>query len=155
MVTYLSQDCHLNTFIFTFFSSLSHDVLLSVDHWSFHCASGDGKIFSHTNWPGQIIFSTSEIDISADMLLKLETKSFCWKRDESNKKVFGLIAQDVQKIYPDLIANGGDFLRIDYMQLIPLLIHKIQNMDNDMNKIKRTMKHMQAQMDMIVSKLNI
>ena len=126
-------------------------------------ADGDAYITGFINCTNINLLSDLRLkrmisDISphdADMLLKLETKSFCWKRDESNKKVFGLIAQDVQKIYPDLIANGGDFLRIDYMQLIPLLIHKIQNMDNDMNKIKRTMKHMQAQMDMIVSKLNI
>ncbi len=45
------------------------------------------------------------------------------------KKHFGLIAQDLQQIYPDLVyENDNGYLSINYIELIPLLIQSIKEL---------------------------
>jgi hypothetical protein len=44
-------------------------------------------------------------------------------------KHYGLIAQELQEIYPDLVLEGGDgYLSVNYIELIPLLIHSVQEL---------------------------
>jgi hypothetical protein len=46
------------------------------------------------------------------------------------KKHYGLIAQELQEIYPDLVTEGKDgYLSINYMEIIPLLIQSIQELE--------------------------
>lgn len=46
------------------------------------------------------------------------------------KKHYGLIAQELQEIYPDLVMEGKDgYLSINYMEIIPLLIQSIQELE--------------------------
>ena len=80
-------------------------------------------------------------DKDIEKLMLLIPVSFNWKKD-INKKIyketFGFIAQDVQKIFPDLIQIKNTTLHIDYIQLIPLLLTKIHSMAE--NKIIRNNK---------------
>ena len=42
---------------------------------------------------------------------------------------YGLIAQELQEIYPDLVLEGDDgYLSVNYVELIPLLIHSVQEL---------------------------
>lgn len=46
------------------------------------------------------------------------------------KKHYGLIAQELQEIYPDLVTEGKDgYLSINYLEIIPLLIQSIQELE--------------------------
>ena len=45
----------------------------------------------------------------------------------SNKIRYGYLAQDVQKIFPDIVYQGSDgFLGIDYVELIPLMMEVLK-----------------------------
>lgn len=58
-----------------------------------------------------------------DSVVEIETPMYDEKSQLFTKKHYGLIAQDLQKVYPDLVyedANG--YLSIEYTGLIPLLI---------------------------------
>lgn len=45
------------------------------------------------------------------------------------KTHYGLIAQELQEIYPDLVYEDGDgFLSVNYIEIIPLLIETIQDL---------------------------
>lgn len=45
------------------------------------------------------------------------------------KRHFGLVAQDVQEIYPDLVyENDNGYLSINYIELIPLMIQSIKEL---------------------------
>ncbi len=47
----------------------------------------------------------------------------------ANKIHYGLVAQEVQKIYPELVhADGEGMLSINYIELIPLLIQSVQEL---------------------------
>ena len=68
-------------------------------------------------------------------IMELEPVSFQWKKDiienknkDSTKKIYGFIAQDVEKCFPDIIDKKSDILRMDYIQIIPLLLEKIKHM---------------------------
>lgn len=54
---------------------------------------------------------------------------------------YGLIAQELQDIYPDLVYEGGDgFLSVNYMELIPLLIQSIQSLKDEVDQLKNNQK---------------
>ncbi len=69
-------------------------------------------------------------------LLALDGKSYTFKNDESKQKI-GLLAQDVQEVFPELVKEASDengTLSINYQGLIPVLINAIKEQDE---KIKR------------------
>lgn len=85
-----------------------------------------------------------------DNLLLLKPVSYTlqqdstWKYDMEAKELqgvhYGLIAQEVQKIYPELVYERGDKLSINYIELIPLLIMKVQELSAEVEKLKANPK---------------
>ena len=63
----------------------------------------------------------------------VEAKSAVWYDEESSivkNKHYGLIAQELQEIYPDLVVEGQDgFLGVNYLEIIPLLVRSIQELN--------------------------
>lgn len=69
--------------------------------------------------------------------IEVETPVYDEKSQLFTKKHFGLIAQDLQKIYPDLVyENVNGYLAIDYTGLIPLLIQSIKELKNEVETLK-------------------
>jgi len=63
-----------------------------------------------------------------------------WKYDIEAKELqgvhYGLIAQDVQKILPELVYERGEQLSINYTELIPLLIKTVQDLSAELKELK-------------------
>ena len=54
------------------------------------------------------------------------------------KKHYGLIAQEVQKLYPDLVYEDGDgYLSIDYIGIIPLLIQTLKEQNARIEQLEK------------------
>ncbi|SDB44175.1 Head domain of trimeric autotransporter adhesin [Flavobacteriaceae bacterium MAR_2010_188] len=69
------------------------------------------------------------LDYGLKEILKLESVSYIWKRNPENGKSFGLIAQDVKKVLPEIVSTSEDeqqTLSISYTELIPILINAIK-----------------------------
>ena len=49
---------------------------------------------------------------------------------------YGLLAQEVQEIFPELVYERGGQLSINYIELIPLLIMKVQELSAKVDEIK-------------------
>jgi hypothetical protein len=76
-------------------------------------------------------------DSKIEKLLDLEPVEYKLKTDTKNKKHFGLIAQDVEEIYPELISDGNlGFKTVNYMELIPLLLLKMKNMQKEIDDLR-------------------
>jgi hypothetical protein len=60
-------------------------------------------------------------------LLKLHGVTFNWKQNKQAD--VGLIAQDVQKIYPQLVRTEGEHLQVDYQKLVAPLIESVRELD--------------------------
>ena len=66
----------------------------------------------------------------------LEPKEFVYKEDPT-KKHFGFIAQDMEKIYPELVKDSDfGYKTINYIELIPLLVSKINSMQKEIDELK-------------------
>jgi hypothetical protein len=60
-------------------------------------------------------------------LLKLHGVTFNWKKNDQAD--IGLIAQDVQKVYPQLVRTEGDLLQVDYQKLVAPLIESVRELN--------------------------
>jgi hypothetical protein len=50
---------------------------------------------------------------------------------------YGFLAQDVEKLYPTLVNdNVLGYKTVNYIEFIPLLVSKIQDMQNEIDKLK-------------------
>lgn len=50
---------------------------------------------------------------------------------------YGFLAQEVQKLYPELVREDGDgYLSINYIELIPLLVQAVQELSTEVEKMK-------------------
>lgn len=68
------------------------------------------------------------------------------KKDEmkmSARRHFGIDAEELQKIYPDLVLEGQDgYLAVNYVELVPLLIRSIQELKQELDAVKGNSKAM-------------
>ena len=95
-----------------------------------------------TNADGLIIDGASDVTLkdnieelsnALEKIISLNPVSFEWKEEMKLRKgkVFGLIAQEVEKIIPQIVrerANGDGTLTVEYKELIPWIISAIQEL---------------------------
>jgi len=94
-------------------------------------------------------------------IMELEPVSFQWKKNiienknkDSTKKIYGFIAQDVQKKFPDMIQDSSDILRMDYIQIIPLLLEKIKQMHITQEQQQKHIHTLETKIDSIEKRLS-
>ncbi|OGC12867.1 hypothetical protein A2290_02760 [candidate division WOR-1 bacterium RIFOXYB2_FULL_36_35] len=86
------------------------------------------------------------LENSLDKVLKLQGYSFNWKESPNDPKDIGLIAQDVEKIIPEVVfTNRTDgYMGINYSKLPAVLIEAIKEQQNkieNQNKEIETLKN--------------
>lgn len=75
---------------------------------------------------------------STSKLLQLQGVTFNWKN--GGHEDVGLIAQDVQKVYPQLIREDKKYLRVDYEKLVAPLIESVREMDARIKQLEAASK---------------
>ena len=113
-----------------YMSSVSGGVIMSANATSW--ASNSDERLKNIN---------SNIEDAVSRLSSLRAVNFSWKSDETQKEVLGLIAQDVEKVFPQVIdknklpagINGEqldktEYLSVRYTELIPVLVKAIQEL---------------------------
>jgi hypothetical protein len=70
-----------------------------------------------------------------DMLDQINGVSFDWKKD--SKKSYGVIAQELQKVFPELVGGTEDSLAVSYIPLIAILIEAVKDQQKQIDKLKR------------------
>lgn len=78
---------------------------------------------------------------TSDKLMNLKPTTFTFKDDENNNIHYGFIAQDLEEHYPCLIQNKPDskynnIKAVNYLEIIPLLVNKIQGMQKEIDELK-------------------
>ncbi len=88
-------------------------------------------------------------------LKKLDFFHFTFKKDEAKTPHVGVIAQDLQKVFPDAVTKGEDgYLRIRFEDMFYAVINAIKELDNRINSIiakndeqDKTIESQQAKID--------
>jgi hypothetical protein len=82
------------------------------------------------------------IDNALDKIMTLRPVNFSWKSDETKKEMLGLIAQDVEKVFPQLIDENRDgYMGVRYQELVPVLIAAIQEQQAQIEELKQLIKN--------------
>ena len=51
---------------------------------------------------------------------------------------YGVLAQEVQKEFPEMVMKDSDgYLRVDYIQLIPVMIEAIKELKQEIDQLKQ------------------
>lgn len=84
-------------------------------------------------------------DDKTNKLLNLQSTQFTFKDDHTKQIHYGFIAQDFEKDLPDLIYskpdnNNQNVKAINYLEIIPLLVSKIQLMQKEIDELKNINK---------------
>jgi uncharacterized protein YqjF (DUF2071 family) len=74
------------------------------------------------------------LDDAAAIISQLQAVSFDWK--DIHKHSFGFIAQDVEKILPQVVVTTGEGKAMSYLQLIPFLVRAIQQQQEQISMLK-------------------
>ena len=62
-------------------------------------------------------------------LLQIDGKSYTMKKDESEKQKIGLLAQDIEKVFPELVSESHGIKSVNYQGLVPVLINALKEQD--------------------------
>ena len=90
-----------------------------------------------------------------DELKKLDFYHYTFKKDEAKTPMVGVMAQDLQKVFPDAVTKGEDgYLRIRLEDMFYAVINAVKELDNkiseivaDITSIKTTIKSQQETID--------
>jgi len=82
-----------------------------------------------------------------DNVKRLKVHSFDWK-DGSGHVPAGLVAQELQEVYPELVKTGGDgHLMIDYINMTPYLVKTIQEQEERITALEKTVKELECRLE--------
>jgi hypothetical protein len=82
-----------------------------------------------------------QIKTDTNILKNLNPVSFTFKDDDQNKKHFGFIAQELENLYPELVSNNElGFKTVNYIEIIPILLSQMKNMQHEIDKLKDEIK---------------
>lgn len=82
------------------------------------------------------------IDNVMDKIDKLQCVSFAWKAQAATlsrgkKKKIGLLAQDVEKVFPDLVVPFNGVKTIDYSGVMALLVEAVKELNDENKRLKK------------------
>ena len=100
----------------------------------------DGSIYnpSDAKLKENIEYISSE---QIDSLFNLNPVKFSYKSDREKQKHFGLLAQDIEKIYPELVKIvDKDYKTVNYQELLPIMLAKMKLMQNEIDELKLHVK---------------
>ena len=67
-------------------------------------------------------------------LLQIDGKTYTMKKDENKKQKIGVLAQDIEKVFPELVSESNGVKSVNYQGLVPVLINALKEQDNKMNE---------------------
>lgn len=84
-----------------------------------------------------------ELRMGLQEIQKLRPVLYRWRNDSEKANHYGLIAQDVQTILPDIVKTDSDlhaYQSVNYNEIIPVLIKAIQEQQQQIEDLKTQLK---------------
>jgi predicted patatin/cPLA2 family phospholipase len=109
--------------------------------------------------PSDLSLKENIVEIStelSDTVMRLKPTQFTYKSDTQHQVHYGFIAQEFEEHLPELVTNKPtsntnynpsinkhletNIKAINYLEVLPLLVHKIQNMQKEIDELKTIIK---------------
>lgn len=106
----------------------------------------DGSIVS----PSDINLKDNIVEISHELsenIMNLKPMQFTFKADAKGKVHYGFIAQDFETYFPNLVSSKQEnqsmhsVMAINYLEIIPLLVGKVQQMQTEIDELKKQLQN--------------
>jgi len=70
-------------------------------------------------------------------LLQLRPVTFRYKQDTSGERQYGLVAEEVARVYPELVVRSetGEVQSVKYEELIPMLLNEVQHQRKELSAL--------------------
>jgi uncharacterized protein involved in exopolysaccharide biosynthesis len=95
---------------------------------------------------------------ASDKLMKLRPVTFTYKADSTGIQQYGLIAEEVEKVYPELVIDGADGKpeTVAYQVLPAMLLNEVQKQARDKDAqiaaLRRQVASQEKQIDALKKK---
>jgi hypothetical protein len=80
-------------------------------------------------------------------LLQIDGKTYTMKKDENKKQKIGVLAQDIEKVFPELVSESNGVKSVNYQGLVPVLINALKEQDSKMNEQEAKLNKQQAEIN--------
>jgi hypothetical protein len=98
----------------------------------------------------------SDLDDQAAKLDKLRPVRFAYKSDATNTTQYGLVAEEVAQVYPELVAKNakGQVETVEYQALIPILLAQIQKQQDVNENLMREVASLTVRLDQLQAQID-
>lgn len=90
--------------------------------------TGDINVNSDARLKANII----SLGFTLGKLLQVDGKTYTFKEDKNHNSKIGLLAQDIEKVFPELVTETNGIKSVNYQGLIPVLINALKEQDEKM-----------------------
>lgn len=81
-------------------------------------------------------------------LVKVEGKTYNWKDESSSTDLqIGVIAQELEEIFPQLVDTTGEFKAVNYIGLVPIMVEAIKDLNAENRGLKNLLKRLEARVN--------
>ena len=92
--------------------------------------------------PSDVTLKENIKDLSNDFslgILNIHPKEYHFKADETKQKHYGMLAQEIEQHFPELVLLNDDsnIRSINYMELIPIMIVRMKGMQQEIDELKK------------------
>ena len=114
--------------------------------------NGDATLAGNLNINSDARLKANIISLGSTLskLLQIDGKSYTMKKDENEKQKIGLLAQDIEKVFPELVSESHGVKSVNYQGLVPVLINALKEQDAMMKEQQNEieiLKQQQSEID--------
>jgi Chaperone of endosialidase len=93
----------------------------------------------------------------SQQLMQLRPVTFRYKQDPGGQRQYGLIAEEVAKVYPELVVRGdkGEVESVQYRELIPMLLNELQHQQRALDSQSRQLSTQSHRLDRQAQQMTI
>ena len=86
--------------------------------------------------------------------MQLRPVTFRYRQDPQEQRQYGLIAEEVANVYPELVVWGdkGQVESVQYRELIPMLLNELQHQQRALDRQSRQLSAQARHMTMLEAK---
>ena len=106
--------------------------------------NGDATISNDLTVSGDIVISSDariksnivSLGATLSKLLLIDGKNYTMKKDESEKQKIGILAQDIEKVFPELVSERNGIKSVNYQGLVPVLINALKEQEERIKRLE-------------------